>query len=84
MVNDKTYSIVPIDKFDSFDINNILEPSKNLIRKSTDGLFFIVKYYTKPSFIDDSCVEYIYDEINVVIEGDNWNYLLSETEFIEI
>ena len=51
-----TYAIINISDLLNIDFNQIVETSKNTIRKSLNGLQFVIKYNAEPTFIKDGTV----------------------------
>lgn len=52
----KTYAILSIGDLLNIDFAQIEESNENTIRKSVDGLEFVIKYTTTPTFIEDGSV----------------------------
>jgi len=50
------YSIINIESLNFIDFSQIAETNENTIRKSLDGLQFVIKYNIEPSFIKDGTV----------------------------
>ena len=51
-----TYAIINISDLLNIDFTQIGETSKNTIRKSLNGLQFVIKYNAEPTFIKDGTV----------------------------
>ncbi len=52
----RTYAIISIADLLNIDFLQIEESNENTIRKSVDGLEFVIKYTTTPTFIEDGSV----------------------------
>ena len=55
----ETYATINIADLPLIDFAQIGETSENTIRKSLDGLQFVIKWNTEPSFITDGTVAII-------------------------
>jgi len=76
----RKYAICDIELLDEvdaegnpvFDFNEVLESSRETIRKSNDGLLFIAKWEgDTPVFLND-VVTYTHAEILEELKGSNW------------
>ena len=56
MENNRTYTILSISDLANVDFLQVVETSKNTIRKSLDQTQFTIKYNTTPTFISDGTV----------------------------
>ena len=52
----RTYAIINISDLSNIDFTQVIETSKDTIRKSLDELKFIIKYNTEPSFITNGTI----------------------------
>jgi len=52
----KTYAILSIGDLLNIDFSQVEESSENTVRISLDGLEFVIKYTTIPTFIEDGSV----------------------------
>jgi len=52
----KTYAILSIGDILNIDFSQIEESNENTVRISLDGLKFVIKYTTTPTFIADGSV----------------------------
>lgn len=75
----RKYIIVPSSGLDLVDFSEVLQTSRDSLRYSLDGNFFLLKYTgDQPDFVyeitDDAIglIEYSQDEILQVLKGDNW------------
>ena len=66
-----TYTILDISELNNIDYSEIPYHSANTVRRSLNGLQFIIKYEVKPSFITDE-IEYTHEEILSIISGSDW------------
>lgn len=71
------YVILDISELNLIDWSEIPHHKKETVRRSLNGLEFIIKYKNKPSFITNE-VEYSHAEILDIVSGSEW------TEDIEI
>ena len=55
----ETYATINIADLPLIDFSQIGETDENTIRKSLDGLEFVIKWNTEPSFITDGTVAII-------------------------
>ena len=67
------YIILDISELNLIDWSEIPHHSKESVRRSLNGLEFIIKYNVKPSFITDE-VEYSHAEILDIVAGSDWTY----------
>jgi len=56
MESNRTYTILSISDLANVDFLQVVETSKNTIRKSLDQTQFTIKYNTTPTFISDGTV----------------------------
>ena len=66
-----TYTILDISELNNIDYSEIPHHSANTVRTSLNGLQFIIKYNSKPSFITDE-TEYTHSEILSIVSGSDW------------
>ena len=59
------YDIKPISELNTLDFK-LYEQEKETVRKSIDGLLFIVS--------GDICTEYTHAEMLVIVQGSNWYF----------
>ena len=52
----KTYAILSIGDLLNIDFSQVEESNENTVRISVDGLEFVIKYTTIPTFIEDGSV----------------------------
>jgi hypothetical protein len=52
----KTYAILSIGDLLNIDFSQVEESNENTVRISLDGLEFVIKYTTIPTFIEDGSV----------------------------
>jgi hypothetical protein len=52
----ETYAIININDLDNVDFIQVIETNEDTIRKSLDGLKFVLKWNETPSFIADGSV----------------------------
>ena len=52
----KTYAILSIGDILNIDFSQLEESNENTVRISVDGLEFVIKYTTPPTFIEDGSV----------------------------
>jgi hypothetical protein len=52
----KTYAILSIGDILNIDFSQVEESNENTVRISLDGLEFVIKYTTIPTFIEDGSV----------------------------
>jgi len=52
----KTYAIISIGDLLNIDFAQVEESNENTVRISLDGLEFVIKYTTTPTFIEDGSV----------------------------
>jgi len=75
-VEDRKYVIFDVSELDSIDFNQVLETSKDTVRKSLDGLLTFVKYEgsmpSSVSALTTKTQEYTHSEILTILDGPNW------------
>ena len=80
----ETYATINIANLPLIDFAQIGETSENTIRKSLDGLRFIIKWNTEPTFITDGSVAIIqvmtHDEALKLMNTLAWSLPLELTE----
>jgi len=67
-----TYTILDISELNNIDYSEIPHHSANTVRTSLNGLQFIIKYNSKPSFVTDE-TEYTHEEILSIVSGSDWS-----------
>ena len=67
-----TYTILDISELNTIDYSDIPHHTPNSVRRSLNGLQFIIKYKVTPDFITDE-VEYTHSEILTIVNGTNWS-----------
>jgi len=67
-----TYTILDISELNNIDYSEIPHHSANTVRTSLNGLQFIIKYNSKPSFVTDE-TEYTHEEILSIVLGGDWS-----------
>ena len=65
------YIILPIEDLNEVEWSEIPHHSPESVRTSINGSKFIIKYETKPSFINEA-IEYSHSEILDVISSSEW------------
>jgi len=75
-VEDRKYVIFDVSELDNIDFNQVLETSKDTVRKSLDGLLTFVKYEgsmpSSVSALTTKTQEYTHSEILTILDGPNW------------
>lgn len=75
-MEDRKYVIFDVSELDSIDFNQVLETSKDTVRKSLDGLLTFVKYEgsmpSSVSALTTKTQEYTHSEILTILAGPNW------------
>lgn len=75
-MEDRKYVIFDVSELDSIDFNQVLETSKDTVRKSLDGLLTFVKYEgsmpSSVSALTTKTQEYTHSEILTILDGPNW------------
>ncbi len=73
----ETYATINIADLPLIDFAQIGETSENTIRKSLDGLQFVIKWNTEPSFIADGSVTPLevmtHDQALVLMASPEWS-----------
>ena len=73
----ETYATINIADLPLIDFAQIGETDENTIRKSLDGLQFVIKWNTEPSFITDGSVAIIqamtHDQALVLMASAEWS-----------
>jgi len=73
----ETYATINIADLPLIDFAQIGETDENTIRKSLDGLQFVIKWNTEPSFIADGTVAIIqvmtHDQALVLMASAEWS-----------
>ena len=73
----ETYATINIADLALIDFSQIGETDENTIRKSLDGLQFVIKWNTEPSFIADGSVTPLevmtHDEALVLMASAEWS-----------
>jgi len=73
----ETYATINIADLPLIDFAQIGETDENTIRKSLDGLQFVIKWNTEPSFIADGSVAIIqvmtHDQALVLMASAEWS-----------
>jgi hypothetical protein len=73
----ETYATINIADLPLIDFSQIGETDENTIRKSLDGLQFVIKWNTEPTFILDGSVAIIqvmtHDEALVLMASAEWS-----------
>ena len=73
----ETYATINIADLPLIDFAQIGETDENTIRKSLDGLQFVIKWNTEPTFITDGTVAIIqvmtHDEALVLMASAEWS-----------
>ena len=73
----ETYATINIADLPLIDFSQIGETDENTIRKSLDGLQFVIKWNTEPSFIADGSVAIIqvmtHDQALVLMASAEWS-----------
>ena len=73
----ETYATISITDLALIDFSQIGETSENTIRKSLDGLQFVIKWDSEPTFISDGSVEILqamtHAEALVLMATDKWS-----------
>jgi hypothetical protein len=73
----ETYATINIADLPLIDFAQIGETSENTIRKSLDGLQFVIKWNTEPSFITDGSVTPLevmtHDQALVLMRSAEWS-----------
>lgn len=65
------YVILDISELNNIDYTQLSNQYPNTVRKSLNGLQFIIKYNDKPSFITEE-IEYTHTEILSIVHGSDW------------
>lgn len=65
------YTILDISELNNIDYSEIPYHSADTVRTSLNGLQFIIKYNSKPSFVTDE-TEYTHEEILSIVLGSDW------------
>ncbi len=66
-----TYTILDISELNAIDYSEVPHHGANTVRTSLNGLQFIIKYNSKPSFVTDEA-EYTHSEILSIVKGSDW------------
>ena len=66
------YTILDVSDLNSVDWLDIPHHSQSTVRRSLNGLQFIIKYDVTPDFITDE-VEYTHSEILTIVNGTDWS-----------
>lgn len=78
----ETYATINIADLPLIDFAQIGETDENTIRKSLDGLQFVIKWNTEPTFILDGSVAIIqvmtHDEALVLMASAEWSKPIDE------
>ena len=78
----ETYATINIADLPLIDFAQIGETDENTIRKSLDGLQFVIKWNTEPTFILDGSVSIIqvitHDEALVLMASAEWSEPIDE------
>jgi hypothetical protein len=56
MTKTNTYAIIDINDITSVDFSQVEQNSADTVRKSLDGLKFVLKWETEPTFITDGTI----------------------------
>ena len=72
----KTYAILSIGDLLNIDFSQVEESNENTVRISLDGLEFVIKYTTTPTFIADGSVLPLqvltYEEALALMQTSEW------------
>jgi len=72
----KTYAILSIGDLLNIDFSQVEESNENTVRISLDGLEFVIKYTTIPTFIEDGSVLPLqilnYEECLALMQTPEW------------
>jgi hypothetical protein len=78
----ETYATIKIADLPLIDFSQIGETDENTIRKSLDGLQFVIKWNTEPTFILDGSVAIIqvmtHDEALALMASAEWSEQIDE------
>lgn len=66
------YIIYDISEINNIDLREVPYHTKENIRRSLNGLKFIIKYYTEPSFVTDEDIVYTKEQILDIVLGSEW------------
>ena len=73
----KTYAILSIGDLLNIDFSQIEESNENTVRISLDGLEFVIKYTTTPTFIEDGTIVPLqvltHEEALALMQTPEWN-----------
>jgi len=77
-----TYAILSIGDLLNIDFSQIEESNENTVRISLDGLEFVIKYKTIPTFIEDGSVLPLqilsYEECLALMQTPEWTQPIEE------
>ncbi|QDP57252.1 MAG: hypothetical protein Unbinned221contig1000_40 [Prokaryotic dsDNA virus sp.] len=65
------YIILDISDLNDINWVELSNCNENTVRRSKNGSKFVIKYNTKPSFIDEA-IEYSHDEIRLILSTPEW------------
>lgn len=78
----KTYAILSIGDLLNIDFSQIEESNENTVRISLDGLEFVIKYTTIPTFIEDGSVLPLqilsYEDCFALMQTPKWTQPIEE------
>ncbi len=78
----RTYAILSIGDLLNIDFSQIEESNENTVRISLDGLEFVIKYTTIPTFIEDGSVLPLqilsYKECLALMQTPEWTQPIEE------
>jgi len=78
----KTYAILSIGDLLNIDFSQVEESNENTVRISLDGLEFVIKYTTIPTFIEDGSVLPLqilnYEECLALMQTPEWTQPIEE------
>jgi len=78
----KTYAILSIGDLLNIDFSQVEESSENTVRISLDGLEFVIKYTTIPTFIEDGSVLPLqilsYEDCLALMQTPEWTQPIEE------
>ena len=78
----KTYAILSIGDLLNIDFSQVEESSENTVRISLDGLEFVIKYTTIPTFIADGSVLPLqilsYEDCLALMQTPEWTQPIEE------
>jgi len=78
----KTYAILSIGDILNIDFSQVEESNENTVRISLDGLEFVIKYTTIPTFIADGSVLPLqilnYEECLALMQTPEWTQPIEE------